>query len=193
MLKPVILILNISNHISAMDTFSHIKKYIKKTDHVLDFGTGEGYVAAQIEKFGAKVTKLDIENFTADGSPVVLFDGVHAPFADKSFDVSVCTFVLHHAEDQDGVIKELKRLTSKYIIVSEDVVNTGLDKFLSWTHSQYSKLRYHSKEMSFKSAEEWKDFFIKHGLKVVAESKMSRKVRSPLYPIHRRTFVLATN
>jgi ubiquinone/menaquinone biosynthesis C-methylase UbiE len=47
-------------------------------------------------------------------------------FKDNSFDVVFCHALLHHVEDMDGVIREMKRVSKKYIIILEPNRNNPL-------------------------------------------------------------------
>ena len=46
-------------------------------------------------------------------------DARHLEFEDDSFDVVFCHAVLHHIRDMDSVIKEMKRVSRKYVVIME--------------------------------------------------------------------------
>jgi SAM-dependent methyltransferase len=80
---------------------------------VLDVGCGEmpfrDLLPSDTRYTGLDVPRADEFGMAADRE-IVAFDGLHIPFPDSHFDNIICTEVLEHAEDPDGLIAEMHRV-----------------------------------------------------------------------------------
>ncbi len=96
---------------------------LKGGERVLDFGCGTGTLALMIKKAkpDCAVTGIDIDpqalGIARDraldlGITFVEYDGATLPFADRSFDRAVTSFVLHHlsATEKAVALKEIYRV-----------------------------------------------------------------------------------
>lgn len=110
-----------------MQTIDFSKITFKDNDRILDLGCGEGrhsigaaYHEAKIEVFAIDLSFTDIksakskhQSFDSDGSNRTLYcqaNGHVLPFADHSFDHIVCSEVLEHIPDYQGILKEIDRI-----------------------------------------------------------------------------------
>jgi ubiquinone/menaquinone biosynthesis C-methylase UbiE len=94
---------------------------------VLDVGCGEGFTLQQLYEhgIGEKLEGVDFQE-----AAITLGNTIHPhlklkqgdiydlPFKDNSFDVVMCTEVLEHLERPLEALKELKRVTKQYLIIS---------------------------------------------------------------------------
>ena len=163
-----------------------LRKYYRKK--CLDVGAGTGRFSKYLLDMGHKVKSLDIvDKSEFPELNLTLFNGKKIPFDDQAFDTSTLMFVLHHTNYQDELIKECKRVTSKYIIIGEDVMKCGVDRVLGNIHlgtSPWSKSK-----NGFKTKAEWLSFFKNHGLRLVKSVAIPRSIY-PIYPVYREIFVL---
>lgn len=93
---------------------------------ILEIGPGSFVVSSLLKKMGYEVTTADFdENVGADK----VCDIRSLPFADNSFDVSMACQVLEHIpfEDFEKGILELKRVSSRYVIISLPRRHTGFN------------------------------------------------------------------
>jgi SAM-dependent methyltransferase len=60
----------------------------------------------------------------------LLYDGLHIPFPDDSFDVVLLIFALHHADDPAAVLREARRVCRRHVIAFEDVVISLADRLI---------------------------------------------------------------
>lgn len=101
-------------------------------EKILDLCTGTGEMALVFASRGAKVVGMDIARGMlkramnksvglASASAWVEMDATHLAIADDSFEISVIALALHHmpASVQICVLKELRRVTSKRILIIE--------------------------------------------------------------------------
>jgi ubiquinone/menaquinone biosynthesis C-methylase UbiE len=101
-------------------------KELKPTS-VLDAGCGEGFTLSRLEAnhIGKKLEGVDffttaIKIGTKLHPKITLKEGniYKLPYKNNQFDLVLCTEVLEHLEDPDKALKELKRVTKKYVILS---------------------------------------------------------------------------
>ncbi|MBU1906505.1 MAG: class I SAM-dependent methyltransferase [Candidatus Omnitrophica bacterium] len=174
----------------AQNTFSYFKDYLSKNDLVLDVGTGNGLVAKLIrENIGAQVTGIDVIDINRTEHKTLIFNGQNIPFKDNQFTVTICTFVLHHVNNQRKLLLEIRRVTQSRIIIFEDVYQTFFDKILGFLHRFPSIFRYQSQQVNLKSSKEWEDLFANIGL-ILEKVKIIKKTRDLIYPISRRVYIL---
>lgn len=175
------------------NSFNYLKPYISSRDHILDIGSGSGGVARLIEsRIGSKVQCLDVQELKKSIIRPVIFDGVNIPFGDDTFTVSICAFILHHARQQETLLREITRVTKSRIIVLEDLADNPVDHVLTHLHRIASHINYRSRNMIFRSGPEWKELFYQQGLTLEKEVSILRD-REPLYPISRKMFILAAS
>lgn len=114
--------------------FFIIKKFIeniltevenKNPGKILDIGGGEGILAELIEKkLNKKVNILDIDKediFFAKkyfNKTVIYGNLYNLPFLSNSYDMVICLEVLEHIENLEKSLEEIKRISSKNIILS---------------------------------------------------------------------------
>ena len=102
-----------------------LKKYIKKTDYILDLGCATGILEQHLIKDGYKnivgvdISKemISIARKKIDNVNFYVADGEELPFKDASFDVVICSSVLHHFPDLSSVLPEIKRVMKEYGVV----------------------------------------------------------------------------
>lgn len=150
----------------AKDDFNRIKPFLRKSDKVLDFGTGFGIFYKLLVKHKYNTTSLDVGNFSLfeDVDPLI-YDGRTIPFKKDEFDVACVISVLHHTPDPYHLLKELKRV-SKRIIIVEDVYDSSFQKYLTFVMDSIANFEFVGHPHSNKSEKEWEACFAKLGLKV---------------------------
>ncbi len=125
---------------------------------LLDVGCGDGLIDRAIV---ARRTNLSIEGTDLFPRPEALipvsaFDGLHLPYADKSFDVVVFIDVLHHASDAGFLLREAARVARRSVLIKDhfaeglparltlrfmDLVGNAGYSF-AWTASYWARARW---------------------------------------------------
>ena len=107
---------------------TYIKAVISKREgsklselSLLDVGCGNGFFTYYLEKL-LDATGLDFSESMLSMNPCrkkVCGYATNLPFRDNSFDVVFCSNLLHHIEDTDIAVSEMKRVSKGYVIISE--------------------------------------------------------------------------
>lgn len=99
---------------------------------VLDVGSGSGEIARLFVQPGqaASVTGVDVLIQPDAKIPVVPFDGVVLPFADRSFDMVTLIDVLHHTDDPAVLLAEAMRVSRGQVLVKDHYWETRLDHWV---------------------------------------------------------------
>jgi len=94
---------------------------------VLDIGAGNGLIAEIIaQEKSAHVTLIDVLDWNLSKLPLFLYDGIRIPFENKQFDVVLLIDVVHHAEDEEALLKEAIRVGKKVVLVEEVHSHKGM-------------------------------------------------------------------
>jgi ubiquinone/menaquinone biosynthesis C-methylase UbiE len=88
-----------------------------KPRHVLEIGTGNGFVNFVLEKSGVDVTTIDIDQ---ELQPDIIGSVLSMPIKDNSYDLALCCQVLEHLPYENFLpaLKEINRVVSKNLILS---------------------------------------------------------------------------
>jgi SAM-dependent methyltransferase len=105
---------------------------------VLDVGCGDGLLAAvlQSKRPDISVRGIDVLPRAHTHIPVEMFDGLHFPYADGSFDAVMFSDVLHHTPDPVPLLREASRVAAQNIVLKDHyregfAANTRL-RFMDW-------------------------------------------------------------
>lgn len=90
---------------------------------VLEVGCGTGCVLAELRKKGIGSTHIGVDladpaahrDENAHGLTLLNYDGVRLPFDDDSFDLVYASHVLEHVPDERAFVRELARVSRKYV------------------------------------------------------------------------------
>jgi ubiquinone/menaquinone biosynthesis C-methylase UbiE len=99
-----------------------IKQHVPLGGQVLDVGCGNGIFTLRFANTGAHVTGLDYSRHLLGQNThprLVCGDATSLPFPNESFDVAFEANVLHHVPDREGVIAEMARVSSRYVVLLE--------------------------------------------------------------------------
>ena len=100
-----------------------------KVKTILDAGCGNGFFTRPLSHW-ADCTAMDFSDRMLELNPVdcnkVRGDACDMPFAENSFDLVFCSNLLHHIEKPLVPMLEMKRVSSKYIVISEPNRNNPL-------------------------------------------------------------------
>lgn len=147
--------------------FSRINPYIKDSKKLIDIGSGTGDVAYLLKKQGKDITPVDVSGFHGPRlvKPVI-YDGKKLPFPDKYFDTALLLMVLHHTPDPKIVFLEAARVAREIVLI-ETSFTTPINKFFTVLSDALANLRLEAFWSSYKTDEEWRNFFSENGFKII--------------------------
>jgi ubiquinone/menaquinone biosynthesis C-methylase UbiE len=106
-------------YVSLQNTITHTLTGVPKIEKMLDFGAGSGNITKDYSRvFGIpaeNIYGLDLISHYGDELPpedlqMFYYDGKHIPFNDRTFDLIISHQVMHHVENIEEIIVELKRI-----------------------------------------------------------------------------------
>jgi SAM-dependent methyltransferase len=106
-----------------------IRQHVPLEGRVLDVGCGNGIFTLRFANAGAHVTGLDYSRHLLGQNThlrLVCGDATTLPFPDDSFEVVFEANVLHHVPEREGVIREMARTSSRYVVLLETNVYNPL-------------------------------------------------------------------
>jgi ubiquinone/menaquinone biosynthesis C-methylase UbiE len=178
----------------TLHTVSLLIPHLEPGASVLDIGCGEGHVLDELADRGVSgVQGVDIVDIRRNKDyPFRLYDGQTLPFPDRSFDLVVLSFVLHHVPNERklALIEEALRVSRAKVVVVEDTPSSAFDRLMNRRHGEAYRRKIHSTAaFGFLTAGEWRWLFRGMGLEPEAHP-LSRFCRSILQPFARTMFVL---
>jgi len=174
----------------AYDMALEIARVIPYGSDVLDVGCGNGFIAHHLTALlGASAVGTDVEDITQVPISYRRYDRTRLPAPDDSFDAVLFCYVLHHAHDAEGMLKEMRRVLRNggLGVIYEDIPELWWDRFICWTHNL--KWRNRTGPCTFRSESEWRLLFESSGFEVVSERQLAR-MRNLTHPVRRRLSVL---
>ena len=157
---------------------------------ILDIGCGNGYIAHHLSALrNANVTGIDLQHETEAQIKYRQYDGVSFPVEKESVDAALLCYVLHHTQDLQTVLSELRRVLRRggMAIIYEDIPDSAWDRMLCSIHDL--KWRKRTGPCTFRTRTEWQRVFNLYGFEVVTERSLSRW-RNLAYPVKRRCYVV---
>ncbi len=115
-----------------------ISSLIPPGKKLLDVGCGDGRLDALLK---ASVTNLEVEGVEtlarpACAVPCRLFNGIHLPFADNSFDGCMFVDVLHHTTEPEKILRDACRVSRDFILIKDHLSANQFDhatlRFMDW-------------------------------------------------------------
>lgn len=172
----------------AYDMALEVSRVILK-GRVLDVGCGNGFIAHHLTGMGSSVVGLDVGDSTKARIGYMRYDGRHFPVQSNSFDAVLLCYVLHHAQNFELVMSEVRRVLrgNGLVVVYEDIPLGRWDRVVCAIHDR--KWRHRSGPCTFQLEQTWRALFSACGFEIITERPLSRW-RNIAHPVARRFFVL---
>ena len=174
----------------AYDMALEMARVIPQNSRVLDVGCGNGYIAHHLSAMVSNaVVGIDLGETTEAPIDYRPFNGIHFPVEDESFDAILLCYVLHHAQNLEVVMGELRRVLrgGGLAVIYEDIPETWWDRLVCSIHNR--KWRNRTGPCTFHSAHEWRTLFGSGGFEVIDERRLSHW-RNLAHPVSRRLYLL---
>lgn len=149
-------------HVSPILTRSRIKVVWKKIESLignshLDIGTRNGELLANFPHSIFSVG-TDIKNYRQENNPMgyVVQPENRLPFKSESFETSSAILSLHHSSNPEDMISELKRVTTKRMMVVEITIKSHFhNEMLDWLGRIFNLCNGIHSHLSFQTQEHW--------------------------------------
>ena len=177
----------------AYDMALELARLVPRRSRVLDVGCGNGYISHHLSALlRSDVLGIDLESTTEAPINYRQFDGTRFPANDQSFDCVLLCYVLHHAQQLNALLSELRRVLTKggLVVVYEDMPQRWWDRLVCGIHNR--KWRGRTGPCTFRVEAEWRSVFEVAGFEIVKERELSRW-RNLAHPVARRLYVLKTS
>lgn len=107
-----------------------IQKFIplENGTRLLDVGCGNGFFSYHFDQV-CDTVGVDFSEKMLAKNPIaqkLLMDASHLSFQDLAFDMVFCHALLHHVDNIDEVLQEMRRVSRKYVVVLEPNRNNPL-------------------------------------------------------------------
>ncbi len=109
----------------AEQRFRYLERFIKfdEVKSAIDIGCGNGAGTLSLKKRVDTVFGLDMSEFLLsqmpEGIAAIRASGDKLPFRDKSVDFSMAWELIHHIEEPEGVFREMRRVSRKWVVIFE--------------------------------------------------------------------------
>lgn len=141
---------------------------------VLDVGCDDGSIPFMMmkEKPTLKIVGIDIQEKRRSKIPRLLYNGRKISYPDNHFDIVMAVDVLHHTSDIPALLKEMTRVSKKYVIIKDHVVTGFFSRCgISFTDFITNATWGIKCVYNFPSEAEWKSYFGKAGLQLIERPK----------------------
>ncbi|MBI2144642.1 class I SAM-dependent methyltransferase [Candidatus Woesearchaeota archaeon] len=136
---------------------------------VLDVGCNDGLVAYMIKEYepSLAIVGVDVQARKPAMIKRILYDGRRLPFPDNSFDVVMANDVLHHVANMGWLLKEMRRVSKRYIIIKDHQKCAFFSQFFLSLADCFGNLPYGIPcVFNYKSLHEWAQLFGEADLKL---------------------------
>lgn len=116
----------------------HVAELLPRNASVLDVGSGDGLLARRVmdARPDLVIAGVDVLARPHAHIPVRIFDGATLPFDDRAFDAGLMVDVLHHASQQEALLRELARVVRHRVVIKDHLVSGALAhptlRFMDW-------------------------------------------------------------
>jgi len=162
------------------------RNFIRDGQKILDLGCGAGIIGKAFQKFfRAELLGVDIVDRRIVDIPFKLSGLSCLPLKDKSFDLVLISYVLHHTGDPKVLLGEAKRISRDKIIIFEDIPEGWISNAFCRLHGfSFDRLFRNPTRTTFYPEREWKEIFKNLGLNFLFGQRINN------FPVKKELFVL---
>jgi SAM-dependent methyltransferase len=166
--------------------YRSIEPHLEPGSRVLDVGAWNCYLGELLrDRLDCQVLSLDVVDANQTKMPFRIFDGKRLPAAPGSFDVVLLLYVLHHAADDEPLLREARRVVGETgrILVAEDNVDGLWNRALTvGFHGWLWMATRMGCDGRFRTTEEWRRRFSRFGLKLRTTAFLGHHLGKRMWP-----------
>jgi len=151
----------------------HIVPWLRNQNgKVLDFGCGLGHVGYLVSRdTGRDVEFYDVRKYPypPEGVEIKVFDGKTIPCEKGEFDTTLVVFVLHHTSDPETSLREVARVSKRYILVCEDFMESKGEMIVEAFKDVITNFFLPHMTMQYRIEKDWEKIF--HDMRLTIEKK----------------------
>lgn len=143
-----------------------LREVIPPGSSILDVGCGLGHIAEALRADGHEVTTIDPHYRPLSGTEHIVASATDAPLPDRSYDVVLLAFVLHHmpAATHGAALAEATRIARKQVVVLEDTFRTPAERRWTFWIDSLLNAEWIGHPHSNRASDAWLDELARHGL-----------------------------
>ena len=133
---------------------------------ILDVGCGLGHIAEALRAEGHSVTTIDPHYRPLFAGDHIVGSATDAPIPDRSYDVVLIAFVLHHmpGELHGAALREAARIARKRVVVLEDTFTSAAERRWTFWIDSLLNAEWFGHPHSNRTAGDWLAELASHGL-----------------------------
>lgn len=143
---------------------------LKHSKNILDVGCGDGKIDNYLLTQNSSISIQGIDVLVRSDTYIDVkeYDGKTIPYDDNSFDTVIVIDVLHHTDNPSALVGELKRVSSKYVII-KDHVQYGIISYLKLRMMDYVGNAHYNVRLpyNYQTGKQWEVIFRENRLKPV--------------------------
>ena len=159
---------------------AHLAELLPRKARVLDVGAGDGLLASRVLAARPDLDIHGVDVLVRAGTPIPVqrFDGTSLPFPDAAFDAVMLVDVLHHAGEQERLLREVARVAAGAVVIKDHLLQGVLAhptlRLMDWVGNARHGV---ALPYAYWTPDRWDRAFAAAGLHVE-----ERRMRLGLYP-----------
>jgi SAM-dependent methyltransferase len=143
--------------------YDSIHAHIPDGAKVLDVGAWRCHLGGLLrDRKHCRVLNLDVIDANRTEMPVRIFDGAKLPVESAAYDAVLLLYVLHHASDDEPLLREARRVVRDggCVLVAEDSVNGLWDRIVTLGFHLWLRLvTGMTRDGTFRTTAQWRERF----------------------------------
>jgi len=145
---------------------------------IMDFGCGLGHIGYLVSReTGREVEYYEVRKYPypPEGVNIKVFDGKTIPCEAGAFDTTLVVFVLHHVPNPETSLKEVARVSKRYILVCEDLMRSKREIFIEAIKDTIANFFFPHMTMQYRIENDWEKLFEEMGFTIEKKTYFQTK------------------